>query len=78
MLSLSFLDKLPFLGSYNGIRFRFEKVKNDNSSIALKVYVWKDLYNFESTDKKTMNIKEFEYSKDGIEEGLKFVESLAI
>ena len=82
MLSISFLDKLPYKGSYNGKRFLFEKVKveknedkeNSKADCILKVYLWKDLYNFENTDKKDMIIKEFEYSKDGIEEGINFVE----
>ena len=86
MLSISFLDKLPYKGSYNGKRFLFEKVKveknedneNSKSDCILKVYLWKDLYNFENTDKKDMIIKEFEYSKDGIEEGINFVEETKV
>ena len=81
MLSISFLDKLPYKGSYNGKRFLFEKVKveeNDSKSFVLKVYLWKDLYNFENTDKKDMILKEFEYSKDGIEKGIDFVEETKV
>lgn len=75
MLSISFLDKLPYKGSYQGKRFLFEKIADEKK---LKVYVWKDLYNFENTDKKDMTIKEFEYSKDGIEEGINFVEETKV
>lgn len=74
MLEISFLDKSKYKGSYRGKRFLFEKV-DDNK---LKVYIWKDLFNFESTDQKDMVIKEFEYSKDGIDEGLKFVEETKV
>ena len=73
MLSINFLDKLPYKGSYNGKRFMFEKSDND-----LKVYVWKDLYSFENTNVEDMTIKEFEYSKDGIEQGIDFVEETKV
>ena len=73
MLSINFLDKLPYKGSYNGKRFMFEKSDN-----ALKVYVWKDLYSFENTNVEDMTIKEFEYSKDGIEQGIDFVEETKV
>ncbi|MBR3288666.1 MAG: hypothetical protein IKI71_02755 [Lachnospiraceae bacterium] len=73
MLSINFLDKLPYKGSYNGKRFMFEK--SDNT---LKVYVWKDLYSFENTNVEDMTIKEFEYSKDGIEQGIDFVEETKV
>lgn len=75
MLSISFLDKLPYKGSYKGKRFLFEKNKSDGDTVVkLKVYVWKDLYNFENTSPDEMVSKEFEYSKDGIDQGITFVE----
>ena len=73
MLSINFLDKLPYKGSYKGKRFMFEKSDN-----ALKVYVWKDLYSFENTNVEDMTIKEFEYSKDGIDQGIDFVDGAEV
>lgn len=73
MLSISFLDKLPFKGSYKGKRFMFKK--NEDK---LTVYLWKDLFNFENTDEKDIITKEYEYTKDGIEEGLNFVEETSV
>ena len=76
MLSISFLNELPFKGSYKGKRFMFEKQKvdGDETKQKLVVYLWKDLFNFENTKLEDMIIKEFEYTKDGIEEGIDFVE----
>lgn len=73
MLEKSFLDMSKYKGSYKGKRFLFEK-KDDK----LIVYVWKDYINFENTDKKDMIIKDFAYTKDGIDEGLKFVEETKV
>lgn len=82
MLSINFLNKLKYKGSYQGKRFMFEKYeeKEDNKvvSTVLKVYVWKDLFNFENTNEEEIIKKEFEYSKDGIEDGIKFVEDAKI
>ena len=73
MLSISFLDKLPFKGSYKGKRFMFKK--NDDK---LMVYLWKDLFSFENTNEKDIIKKEFEYTKDGIEAGIDFVEETSV
>lgn len=75
MLSITFLNESPFKGSYNGKRFMFEKSKKDDENFVLKLYIWKDLYSFEKTDIKDIMIKEFDYSKDGIDKGLDFIEN---
>lgn len=77
MLSISFLDKLPFKGSYNGKRFLFKKWVDKEATI-LKVYVWKDIYNFENTNDEDKIVNEFEYSKDGISKGIDFVEGTKV
>ena len=74
MLSLSFLEKLPYKGSYKGKRFLFEKSVSENGDKTLKLYLWDDLYNFENTNKEEMLIKDFAFGKDGIESGIDFIE----
>ncbi len=94
MLSVNFLNKLPYKGSYKGKRFLFERCANKDDLSAeilntndlevlkenfiLKVYLWKDVFCFEKTDTKDMKIKEFEYSKQGIEAGIDFVEATSV
>ena len=80
MLSISFLNELPFKGSYKGKRFMFKKQKaeSDNENPKLVVYLWKDLFNYENTKKEDMIIKEFDYTKEGIESGLDFVEGTSL
>lgn len=75
MLSISFLNKLPYLGSYKGLRFKFENSVDESNNKKLKVYVWKDLFCFEKTPINQMTIKEFAYNSDGINEGIDFVEN---
>lgn len=73
MLSISYLNKLKYKGSYNGKRFMFEK-----SDDKLNVYLWKDIFSFENTDKKDITMKTFSYDETGIDLGIKFVEEASI
>lgn len=77
MLSINFLDKLPFKGSYRGKRFLFKRVDVENKTL-LKVYLWQDLFCFENTKEEDMIIKDFDYTKDGIEKGIDFVEGTSV
>ena len=80
MLKLSFLDKIAFKGSYKGMRYILQKEekiddKNENNKekeYILKVYTYKDLYNFENTKDKTEAI--FSYDKDGINKALEYLD----
>ena len=75
MLSINYLEKLPFKGSDRGMRYMFKKEILDNNKV-LNVYAWKDIFNFESTDKKDILFKQFEFTKAGIMEGLKWLSEL--
>lgn len=76
MLKISFLDKISFKGSHKGMRYILKKeqidINESDKKVVLKVYTYKDLYNFEnSTD---IIETSFEYSKAGIEEALKYLD----
>lgn len=74
MLSLSFLNTgNSYKGSYKGKRFLFKKEDN-----ILKVLLWKDLFCLEKTDEKDIITKEFEYSADGINQGINYIENYKI
>ena len=75
MLSINFLEKLPFKGSDRGMRYMFKKEVVDDEK-KLNVYAWKDLFNFESTNEKNILKKQFKFSKEGIMEGLKWLSEL--
>lgn len=91
MLSMSFLNGkngagMDFKGSHEGVRYLFRRMLKEeskekkikectNEDFLLRVYVYKDLFNFENTKDEDKIYKDFTFSKDGIEEGLTFVES---
>ena len=84
MLKISFLNELPFKGSYKGMRYILKKILKDGGEKAyglkniddkdciLKVYTYKDLYNFENSE--DINEAEFSYDKDGINKALEYLD----
>ena len=82
MLSLHYLDKIKYRGSYKGKRFIFEKiteiVSDTEKKVVLRVHVWKDYLKFELTKKEDIITKDFTYDNDGIDKGLDFVEETKI
>ena len=91
MLSINFMNGKQnaghdFSGSYDGVRYMFKRVlkeeskdkelkKCTNEDFLLRVFVYKDLFNFEKTKDEDKIHKDFPFTKDGIEEGLQFVEN---
>ena len=75
MLKISFLEKSPFKGSSLGMRYIIKKEIVDDKKI-LKVYTYKDLYNFENTNKEDIKEKIFDFSKEGIENIISYLDEI--
>lgn len=70
-VSINLLKKETFTGSLNGMRYRLIKNvtgEGDNQATTLLVTIWPQPYNFVSTDDSLKTSKEFEYSKEGIQQ----------
>lgn len=72
ILPLNFIKKEEFSGSYKGMRFvlRMEKVEEENK---LRVYIWSEPLNFESTPEEEKYTTIFEFSTEGIEQAVKWM-----
>lgn len=69
VLSLEYLKKTTFSGSFQGMRYRLEMVKNDQETL-LSATIWEEPYSYEFTPKETMETREFPFSGDGITEAV--------
>ena len=67
VLSLEFYKKSPFHGSYKGIRYRIEKVENDDED-SLKCTTWPEPYGFEATDESLKEYYEASFSNEGLKD----------
>lgn len=68
-LSIQFLKKEAYTGSYNGIRYLLKKEDD-----TLKVCVYPEPYCFEATKDDDKTWKEFPFSPEGINEALIWIE----
>ena len=72
VLSLNFMKKEDFTGSYKGMRFLL-KQENLEDEKKLCVYVWSEPLGFDATpdDQKMKNL--FEFSNEGIDAAIKWM-----
>ena len=72
VLSLNFMNKEDFTGSYKGMRFLLKQESLEEEK-KLCVYVWSEPLGFDATpvDKKMKNL--FEFSDDGIDAAIKWM-----
>ena len=68
-LSVLFLKKEPYTGSFHGIRYRLSKEED-----VLKACVYPDPYCFEATSDEEKIGKDFEFSPEGLEAALAWIE----
>lgn len=68
-LSILFLKKEAYTGSYHGIRYRLSKDED-----ILKACVYPEPYCFEATSEEVKTWKDFEFSQDGLNDALNWIE----
>ena len=68
-LSILFLKKEAYTGSHHGIRYRLSKDED-----TLKACVYQEPYCFEATKDEQKTWKDFEFSQDGLQEALTWIE----
>lgn len=67
ILPMSFLQKSAFTGSYQGMRYRLEKVSGDGGE-RLSVCIWPEPYNYAVTPEEQKERREFPFSEEGVVE----------
>jgi hypothetical protein len=72
ILSLNFMKKEDFTGSYKGMRFllRQDNIENEKK---LCVYIWGEPLGFEATPDDMKLKKLFEFSNEGVDDAIKWM-----
>ena len=65
ILSLSYLKKTSYSGSYQGIRYLLRKEEQEEAAV-LAVYAWPEPYAFEHTPEEQKERCEVEFSEAGV------------
>lgn len=72
ILSLEYLKKAEFSGSHQKIRYRLEGISGETGK-KLLVTVWPEPYNFVTTPKKKKQHEEFDFSEEGIDAAVAWI-----
>jgi len=75
ILSIPYLKKTTFTGSYQGMRFRFALIKNEEEQ-HLEVCAWDAPYAYDFTEEEKKQRKDVEFSEAGIQEGIDWLNEL--
>ena len=64
ILSMAFLKKEKFTGSYFGMRYQIEKIDREEVQYLL-VTIWPEPFSFQATDDALKQKKEFDFTEEG-------------
>ena len=86
VLSSPYLKKTTFTGSCGGLRFRFSLIKKElppedgaekgKEAEQLEVVAWEGPYGFDVTPEEEMQRLETEFSEEGVQEGIAWLNGL--
>lgn len=81
ILSIPYLKKTTFTGSYDGLRFRFAVVKKESEvqekeQQVLQITAWEGPYGFDATSEEKKQQIETEFSEEGIQNGIDWLNAL--
>lgn len=66
ILSMEYLKKTEFTGCHQGMRYRLEKVEDQEQGTGLQVTVWPEPFNFFKTPKEQKTVSRFDFNEDGV------------
>ena len=75
VLSISYLKKTTFSGSYQGMRFLLKMEKGEECT-ALRVSCWEEPYSYGATKDEDRTEAEFEFSEDGIKKAVDWLNDI--
>lgn len=72
VLSIPYLKKTTFSGSYQGMRYLLKMEKREEDNI-LTAVCWPEPYSFDATEEEKKSKAEFAFSEDGIREAIQWM-----
>ena len=75
VLSLGYLKKAVFHGSYRGMRFQMQKASRDEETILL-VYAWPEPFTFGNTADELKISQEFSFDNDGLAQSVDWLNTV--
>lgn len=73
IFNIKFYEKTWFHGSFLGMHYRIEGVKEENGEQKLRVTTWPGPYNFDHTDDSLKESALFDFSNEGLDVVTKYL-----
>lgn len=73
IMPLAYFAKEPFTGSYKGMRYRIDSIKEEKKSIGLIAWVWPQPFSFECTPDEEKLSETFGFDEEGREKVLEWL-----
>jgi len=71
VLSMGYLKKTPFKGSYRGMRFMLQKAEDEGTGTTfLRAWAWPEPYSFEHTDEGKKLQERFPFDETGVTDAI--------
>lgn len=71
-LSLNFVKKEDYAGSYKGLRYMLHQETVDEEK-KLQVYIWPEPYGFDATSQEQKEVRLFEFSEQGLMQAIEWM-----
>ena len=75
VLSLGYLKKATFHGSYRGMRFQMQKSSHEEETVLL-VYAWPEPFTFAKTADELKISQEFPFTNDGLTQSIDWLNTV--
>lgn len=66
MISMPYLKKSRFTGSYRGMRYALHKKEQEEGETVLEAVVWPEPYNYDTTAEEKKHRESFAFSQAGL------------
>ena len=66
MVSIAFIKKSVFAGSYQGMRYQLGKKEEEEKGTVLEAVVWPEPFNYEHTAEEVKQRASFSFDPDGL------------
>ena len=72
ILSIPYMKKAAFTGSYQGMRYRLKK-ENTEEGDKLQAVIWEGPYAYQATPEEQKEYREFPFSEEGIQQAVEWL-----
>ena len=75
-LSLNFVKKEDYPGSYKGLRYTLHKEEMEDGKAMIKISIWPEPFNFTVTDSSLIISELFDFNEDGLASGIAWMNEM--